>query len=61
MLGTIIAGCRVSPVSSLRWFGTAWVTVVRNCPLTIVLFFFAFGVARDRHQRVSYYFFGVPR
>lgn len=44
ILGIAIAACRVSPVPPLRWFGTAWVTVLRNCPLTIVLFFFAFGI-----------------
>lgn len=57
-LGTVIAGCRVSPIASLRWFGTAWVNVVRNCPLTIVLFFFAFGLPEIGINR-SYYFFGV--
>ena len=50
-LGTVIAACRVSPVPSLRWFGTAWVTVIRNCPLTVVLFFMRLRPAGDRHQR----------
>jgi len=58
VLGTVIAACRVSPVASLRWFGTAWVNVIRNCPLTIVLFFFAFGLPEIGINR-SYYFFGV--
>ena len=45
VLGTVIASFRVSPIPALRWFGTAWVTVIRNCPLTVVLFFmFAFGL-----------------
>src|SRR5659263_262368 len=44
ILGTIIATCRVTPVAPLRTFGTAWVTVIRNCPLTVVLFMFAFGL-----------------
>ncbi len=57
-LGTVIAACRVSPIASLRWFGTAWVNVIRNCPLTIVLFFFAFGLPEIGINR-SYYFFGV--
>ena len=26
LLGTVIASFRVSPIPSLRWFGTAWVT-----------------------------------
>ncbi len=58
LLGTVIAGFRVSPIPSLRWFGTAWVTVIRNCPLTVVLFFFAFGLPEIGINR-SYYVFGV--
>jgi glutamate transport system permease protein len=58
VLGTVIAAFRVSPVASLRAFGTAWVTMIRNCPLTVVLFFFAFGFPEIGINR-SYYFFGV--
>jgi glutamate transport system permease protein len=58
VLGTLIASFRVSPIASLRWFGTAWVTLVRNCPLTVVLFFFAFGLPEIGINR-SYYVFGV--
>lgn len=43
VLGVIIAGCRVSPVPPLRIFGTAWVTLMRNTPLTL-LFLVAFFV-----------------
>lgn len=57
-LGTVIAGCRVSPLPSLRWFGTGWVTLIRNCPLTVVLFMFAFGLPEIGINR-SYYVFGV--
>ena len=57
-LGTLIAAFRISPVASLRWFGTAWVTLIRNCPLTIVLFFFAFGFP-EIGINYSYYVFGV--
>src|SRR5690242_561200 len=35
---------RVSPVPPLRAIGTAYVTVVRNVPLTVVMFFMAFGL-----------------
>ncbi|NEE01737.1 amino acid ABC transporter permease [Phytoactinopolyspora halotolerans] len=42
VLGTILAAFRVSPVASLRWFGTVYVELVRNTPLTIVFFFFIF-------------------
>lgn len=58
VLGTIIAACRVSPVASLRFFGTSWVNVLRNCPLTVVLFMFAFGFP-EIGINVSYYAFGV--
>jgi glutamate transport system permease protein len=58
LLGTLIASFRVSPIPSLRWFGTAWVTLIRNCPLTVVLFFFAFGLPEIGINR-SYYVFGV--
>jgi glutamate transport system permease protein len=43
LLGTALAMMRVSPVPVLRWAGTAYVTVLRNTPLTLVLFFFAFA------------------
>jgi len=44
LLGTVLAAFRISPVPPLRWVGTAWVTTFRNCPLTVVLFFVAFGL-----------------
>ncbi|MEU9121628.1 amino acid ABC transporter permease [Streptomyces sp. NPDC048506] len=43
VLGVLIAGFRVSPIPPLRAFGTAWVTVLRNTPLTL-LFLVAFFV-----------------
>jgi glutamate transport system permease protein len=44
LLGTGAAVMRISPVPPLRWLGTAYVTVFRNMPLTIVFFFAAFGL-----------------
>lgn len=44
ILGSIAAVMRISPVPPLRWIGASYVTVVRNCPLTIVMFFAAFGL-----------------
>jgi len=58
ILGTVIAAFRVSPIAALRGFGSAYVTVVRNCPLTIVLFFMAFGLPELGINR-SYFFFGI--
>jgi glutamate transport system permease protein len=34
----VIAGFRVSPVPPLRYFGAAWVTLLRNTPLTLLFF-----------------------
>ena len=58
LLGTVIAAFRVSPVAPLRAFGSMYVTLVRNCPLTVVLFFFAFGLPEIGINQ-SYYKFGV--
>ncbi|WP_030745436.1 amino acid ABC transporter permease [Streptomyces sp. NRRL F-5135] len=35
--GTLLAGMRVGPVPVMRAFGTAYVNVVRNTPLTVVI------------------------
>ena len=58
VLGTLVATFRVSPVGPLRALGTAWVTLIRNCPLTVVLFFFAFGLP-EVGLNGSYYAFGL--
>ena len=39
VLGTILAVMRISPIASLRWFGTAYVNIFRNTPLTIIMVF----------------------
>ena len=44
LLGTVAVMMRVSPAPPLRWLGTAYVTVFRNVPLTVVFFFTAFGL-----------------
>lgn len=43
VLGIVIGAMRVSPVPIARAVGTAYVTLVRNTPLTLVFFFFVFG------------------
>ncbi len=58
LLGTVIATFRVSPLPPLRATGTAWVTVFRNCPLTIVLFFCAFGLP-ELGIKGAYFWFGI--
>ncbi|PZT77082.1 MULTISPECIES: amino acid ABC transporter permease [unclassified Streptomyces] len=42
--GTLLAGMRVSPVPLMRGFATAYVNVVRNIPLTVVIMFASLGL-----------------
>ena len=44
ILGGLMAVLRISPVPPLRAVGTAYVTIFRNLPLTVVMFFAAFGL-----------------
>ncbi|MCC9195905.1 ABC transporter permease subunit [Arthrobacter sp. zg-Y820] len=44
VLGTILAVMRISPIASLRWFGTAYVNIFRNTPLTIIMVFSVLGL-----------------
>ncbi|GAA4885423.1 amino acid ABC transporter permease [Actinomycetospora straminea] len=46
ILGVVLAAMRVSPVPAMRITGTAYVTLLRNTPLTLVLFFFALGFTK---------------
>ncbi|MFE2584066.1 amino acid ABC transporter permease [Streptomyces sp. NPDC059378] len=46
LLGFVMASFRVAPVRSLRVFGTAWVTVLRNTPLTLLFFAVLLGLPR---------------
>ncbi len=47
VLGTIVAVLRVSPVAVLRTFGTGYVNTIRNTPLTLIVFFCAFGISNN--------------
>ncbi len=42
--GTILAAMRVGPVPLMRGFGTAYVNVVRNIPLTVIIVFTSLGL-----------------
>ncbi|TFV47520.1 amino acid ABC transporter permease [Blastococcus sp. TF02A_35] len=44
LLGTLLAGMRVSPIPALRGLATVYVEIFRNTPLTVVFFFLAFGI-----------------
>lgn len=43
LLGTVLAGFRVSPYGSLRGFGTVYVAVLRNTPLVVLFALVTFG------------------
>ncbi len=44
VIGTVVAVMRVSPVRVLQVFGTAYVNIVRNTPLTVVIVFCQLGL-----------------
>ncbi|EST34854.1 amino acid ABC transporter permease [Streptomyces roseochromogenus] len=46
VLGFVTASFRVAPIGSLRVFGTVWVTVLRNTPLTLLFFAVLLGLPR---------------
>ena len=46
ILGTLLAAMRLSPVPMMNWLGTAYVNVVRNTPLTLIILFCSFGLAQ---------------
>jgi glutamate transport system permease protein len=53
LIGTIVAIMRVSPVAVLRAAGTTYVTLVRNTPLTLIVFFCAFGFYITLQYRIG--------
>ena len=46
ILGTALAAMRLSPVPMLNWVGTAYVNIIRNTPLTLIILFCSFGLAQ---------------
>ena len=44
VLGSALAAMRVSPVTLARAIGTAYVYIVRNTPLLVIMLLFAFGL-----------------
>ncbi|WP_232006133.1 ABC transporter permease subunit [Mycobacterium sp. 852013-50091_SCH5140682] len=49
LLGTLLAAMRLSPVPVMRWLGAAYVNVVRNTPLTLILIFCSLGIGTTLH------------
>lgn len=46
VIGTVVAAFRVSPVAPLRAAGAAWVEVLRNIPLSVLMLGFYFGFTK---------------
>lgn len=44
IIGTIVAGMRVSPIPVARWVGSAYVAIFRNTPLTLIIVFCSLGL-----------------
>ncbi|MBO2459728.1 amino acid ABC transporter permease [Actinomadura violacea] len=53
IIGTLLASFRVSPVPVLRSFGTGYVNIVRNTPLTLLLLLCAQGLNDTLHLTFS--------
>ena len=53
VLGLIVGAMRVSPVPVARAVGTVYVNWIRNTPLTLVMFFFAFCLPILLGERVN--------
>jgi glutamate transport system permease protein len=46
VLGTVVAACRISPVPPLRWAGAAYVELLRNTPLLLLMYFSYSGLPK---------------
>ncbi|MFI1917054.1 amino acid ABC transporter permease [Nocardia sp. NPDC020380] len=44
ILGTLVAAARVSPIPIARWAGSAYVNIIRNTPLTLIIVFCSLGL-----------------
>ncbi|WP_114559925.1 amino acid ABC transporter permease [Desertihabitans aurantiacus] len=53
LLGMVVAIMRVSPFTSLQFFARTYVTLIRNSPLTLILFFCVFGLQNSLGMRVG--------
>ncbi|MEJ5927076.1 amino acid ABC transporter permease [Corynebacterium sp. H128] len=47
LLGTILTAMRVSPVAFLRSISTAYINIVRNTPLTLIILFCSVGLYQN--------------
>ncbi|KAF0847673.1 amino acid ABC transporter permease [Nocardia caishijiensis] len=53
LLGTLVAGMRVSPIPVARWVGTAYVSIFRNTPLTLIIVFCSLGLYTTLHWELA--------
>ncbi|WP_326606092.1 amino acid ABC transporter permease [Streptomyces sp. NBC_01800] len=51
--GTLLAGMKVGPVPPMRGFATAYVNVVRNIPLTVIMVFSSLGLFQTLNIRLG--------
>lgn len=59
VLGIIVGAMRVSPIPVARAAGTAYVNIIRNTPLTLVFFAFAFAVPILLQVRIPFFLLAV--
>lgn len=59
VLGTLLAGFRVSPVPALRAIGTGYVNTLRNTPLTLVFAFLVFGAPKMQINLPTFFWSAV--
>lgn len=59
VLGFIVGAMRVSPIPVARAVGTAYVNIIRNTPLTLVFFAFAFAVPILLQVRMPFFLLAV--
>ncbi|MDO4254099.1 MAG: amino acid ABC transporter permease [Kocuria sp.] len=53
LVGTVLALMRICPIPSMRWVGAAYVNIIRNTPLTIILVFLVLGMWSQLHMNLS--------
>jgi len=53
ILGVLLAAMRVSPVPLMRGFGTAWINIFRNIPLTLIIIMMSQVIANQLGVRLA--------
>ncbi len=64
-IGTVIATMRISPIASLQWAGSTYVTLIRNIPLTVLMVFAlsvlwrVFGLSFSTNFKIQFFWLAV--